>query len=280
MDQPYRRKYISRDFSEQDRASAAFAQKALGKMAHQNILLVVDRRELVRGCLTSWLSVSCSEFETVAIADVASFTEDARLVHAAAALVSAALVSRDGSRYLDEWSAEQVESLRANRPDLPIVMIVELEDTSTVDSLAERLGVQGYIPTSSSVKVAAAALRLIVAGGRYFPAVQNQRHPAALLSIDHTRRVVDRDSVTKLTPRENAVLNVLAVGAQNKIIAYQLGMSLSTVKAHVHSIIRKLHVRNRTEVVVVARTMQATATHPDQILLFASSAIPQVQVAG
>ena len=50
----------------------------------------------------------------------------------------------------------------------------------------------------------------------------------------------------------------LAVGAQNKIIAYRLGMSMSTVKAHMHSIIRKLRVRNRTEAVVAARAMELT----------------------
>jgi DNA-binding NarL/FixJ family response regulator len=235
----------------------------------------VERRELVRGFLTSWLSVSCSEFETVAIADIASFAGDARLVHAAAALVSAALVWKNGAKFLDVWSAEQVESLRVKRPDLPIVLIVESEDTSTVESLAERLGVQGYIPTSSTVKVAAAALRLIVAGGRYFPAVQSQRRPAAQLSIDQSRRAVEGHSFAKLTPRETAVLNVLAVGAQNKIIAYQLGMSLSTVKAHVHSIIRKLQVRNRTEVVVAARAMQAAAMEPSEIPVFASGAMAQ-----
>lgn len=67
--------------------------------------------------------------------------------------------------------------------------------------------------------------------------------------VDH------RFASARLTPREEAVLSVLASGAQNKIIAYQLSMSLSTVKAHVHSIIQKLKVRNRTEVVVAAQNM-------------------------
>ena len=52
------------------------------------------------------------------------------------------------------------------------------------------------------------------------------------------------------------VLELLMQGMANKIIAFRLGMSQSTVKVHVHSIIRKFNVRNRTEVAVTARSMQ------------------------
>lgn len=55
-----------------------------------------------------------------------------------------------------------------------------------------------------------------------------------------------------LTARERAVLELLGTGKPNKIIAYKLGMSLSTAKIHVHNIIRKLQVKNRTEAVIAA----------------------------
>ena len=59
-----------------------------------------------------------------------------------------------------------------------------------------------------------------------------------------------------LTPRELVVMELLAQGTANKIIAYRLGMSQSTVKVHVHNILKKLKVRNRTEAAVTARNMR------------------------
>lgn len=52
----------------------------------------------------------------------------------------------------------------------------------------------------------------------------------------------------KLTDRERKVLPLVAQGKQNKVIAEELAMSEHTVKLHVHHIIGKLGVRNRTEV--------------------------------
>jgi DNA-binding NarL/FixJ family response regulator len=71
----------------------------------------------------------------------------------------------------------------------------------------------------------------------------------------------------KLTPRELAVLHLLERGLSNKMIGKHLGMSPSTVKAHVHNIISKLNVRNRTEAAVAryARSAGANKTTADRI---------------
>lgn len=49
-----------------------------------------------------------------------------------------------------------------------------------------------------------------------------------------------------LTPRETEVLDLVAQGGQNKVIAHRLGLSEHTVKLHIHRIISKVGVRNRT----------------------------------
>jgi len=51
----------------------------------------------------------------------------------------------------------------------------------------------------------------------------------------------------ELTPREHEVLELVAVGAANKQIALNLGMTEHTVKFHLAGIFRKLDVTNRTE---------------------------------
>ncbi len=232
----------------------------------QDVLLVLEPRELVRGCLTLWLGAFCGEFETLGIADVETSTEDDRLARAAVALVRLGPVD-----HLDGRLDQQIERLRAISPNLPIAVMADLDDTGALENLLNRLAVQGFIPTSSSMKVAAAALRLVMAGGRYFPPVQRRNQAAAPAAPHALPRPVQDESLARLTPRETAVLNVLALGAQNKIIAFRLGMSLSTVKAHVHSIIRKLNVRNRTEVVVAARAMQGRELRPNDDAVFGAA---------
>ena len=60
----------------------------------------------------------------------------------------------------------------------------------------------------------------------------------------------DREPAEELTPRELEVLQQLAEGLPNKIIALNLGVSEHTVKFHTNSIFKKLGVRSRTEAVV------------------------------
>ena len=58
-----------------------------------------------------------------------------------------------------------------------------------------------------------------------------------------------------LSPRQLQVLRLLQQGKQNKTIAYELNMCESTVKVHVRHIMRKLHARNRTQVVIQTQQM-------------------------
>ena len=220
-----------------------------------NALLVVDRRPFVRGCLASWLGSFGEEFQTLAIADIETVTNNDALKQAAAVLFGF-----DRAETADQWLSSQIEWLRERCPDVPIALLLEATDVSNsraVASVVSRLAVQGYIPTSTSLEVAAAALRLVMAGGHYFPRLSHSAGSPELVSIGRTQPIVPSQGVAKLTPREDAVLSMLATGAPNKIIAYRLGMSISTVKAHVHSIIRKLNVQNRTEAVVAARASPA-----------------------
>lgn len=54
-----------------------------------------------------------------------------------------------------------------------------------------------------------------------------------------------------LTPRENDVLALLIEGKSNRQIALELGISTTTVKCHVSSILSKLGVESRTEAVAM-----------------------------
>src|SRR5262249_48880448 len=61
-----------------------------------------------------------------------------------------------------------------------------------------------------------------------------------------------RARVAALTPREMTVFSLVVRGRLNKQIAYELGTSIRTVKAHRSSIMKKLQVRSLAEAVTMA----------------------------
>jgi len=140
---------------------------------------------------------------------------------------------------------EWIRSLRAAYPLIPLLVISATEDVSLVRALIS-CGVAGFIPKSDSPAVIVQAVRLVLAGGTYAP--------LRLLQTSDTDRggSETEKTIAGLTSRQRDVLGQLAHGFPNKRIARELGMSESTVKAHLLAIYRVLAVRNRTEAGVAA----------------------------
>jgi DNA-binding NarL/FixJ family response regulator len=224
------------------------------RTTEHKLLLVVDRRAVIRGCLALWIGALDQDFEVVGIADITD-TAAADLLPRARAVI----FSTDNSLPSeDRWLGEQIGWVGVQRRDVPVVLICELHAAMPVEVLARRLHLSGYIPTSSSMELAQAALRVIIAGGRYLPPswCDGEAGVATMPSIPTP--VQSPRPALRLTPREQVVLELLERGLPNKVISDRLGMSPSTVKAHVHNIIAKLNVRNRTEA-AVARYAQPAA---------------------
>ena len=78
------------------------------------------------------------------------------------------------------------------------------------------------------------------------------------MSTQIARRVVEvfqqaapgGDATAGLSPREKEIVALLAKGHLYKEIASQLGISVETVRTHIHNTYEKLHVRSRTEAVM------------------------------
>ena len=89
-------------------------------------------------------------------------------------------------------------------------------------------------------------------------AIEQVHAGGAPMSMQIARKVVShfqqikmpQSDMEKLTKREQEILALLAKGYLYKEIADQLGISLSTVRAHLHTVYEKLHVQSRTEAVV------------------------------
>ncbi|MEJ0050953.1 MAG: response regulator transcription factor [Methylovirgula sp.] len=126
----------------------------------------------------------------------------------------------------------------------PFAVLADSEDIDEVLA-AFSLGVCAYIPTSVSFDVMTEAIKLGIAGGTYYP--------TCVFSVCALGRESKQDSMYALTPREIAVLDAVRQGRPNKVIAQELGISESTIKVHVHRIMKKLKVRNRTQAAMCAR---------------------------
>jgi DNA-binding NarL/FixJ family response regulator len=66
---------------------------------------------------------------------------------------------------------------------------------------------------------------------------------------------IARQSAPALTPTQLKVLHGVRSGLLNKQIAYDLGIAEATVKAHMTALMRKLNVRNRTQVAIKAQSL-------------------------
>ncbi|HEY6630817.1 MAG TPA: response regulator transcription factor [Rhizobiaceae bacterium] len=116
--------------------------------------------------------------------------------------------------------------------------------------------VRAILPMNVRLDIWLSVLRLMLCGGEYFPPeimFARSGSPARAYLVppgDGAARAGRQESdlrVTDLTSREIQVLEMAADGLQNKAIAADLGLSEHTVKVHLHNIISKLSVHNRTE---------------------------------
>ncbi|PHQ84872.1 MAG: helix-turn-helix transcriptional regulator [Thalassobium sp.] len=114
-----------------------------------------------------------------------------------------------------------------------------------------RVGQIGLLPMKLHVDSWLSVLRLLVCGENYVPADLMAQAPAVDAQTAHVpeNTAEDADAV-HLTEREMQVLRSAAEGKQNKIIADELKLSQHTIKLHMHHIIAKLGVHNRTEAAV------------------------------
>ena len=75
----------------------------------------------------------------------------------------------------------------------------------------------------------------------------------------HQRATYSRNAAAAtalgVSPRELEVLDQLASGAANKVIARRLGISPNTVKTHVARLLGKLEASTRTEAIAKARAL-------------------------
>jgi len=131
-----------------------------------------------------------------------------------------------------------------------IVVLSGEENPQLIRSIIDR-GAAGFIPKSSTQDILIAALKLILAGGVYIPAIAVNASPLAPESPSVSTESLE-EGINSLSQRQLEVLRRAVQGKSNKVIARELFIAEGTVKAHLSAAFRALGVSNRTEAVYAA----------------------------
>lgn len=134
---------------------------------------------------------------------------------------------------------EGIGALRRAAPAVPLIVFTGMADDDLLLKLVA-LPVNGFVAKTESPAVVMAAIELVLAGGRHFPA----RIAELALRRSGYNPIGNR---TRITARQHQVLQLLAAGRSNKEIAIALALSPATVKTHVAQSMAAVGAANRAE---------------------------------
>ncbi len=205
-------------------------------------LVIADDHPLFRGALREAVS---GLFDRAEIAEAGSFDDVAALLER----------DSDADLVLLDLSMPGVRGfsglmyLRAQYPSVPVIVVSATDDPAAIRRCIE-FGASGFIPKTLGVDDMRKAIESIIKGGIWTPPDVDLNSG----SDAETAELMSR--MATLTPQQVRVLMMLSEGLLNKQIAYQLGVSEATVKAHVSAILQKLGVESRTQAVIAAAKIE------------------------
>jgi NarL family two-component system response regulator LiaR len=138
---------------------------------------------------------------------------------------------------------QAIAQIKAENADARILVLSSFGESKSV-AAAMHAGAMGYLLKDSSPDDLFHAIRSVHRGNLVMPQA---------LAKDFMRPQPSAPATDQLTERELDVCRLLAQGRSNREIAETLFISATTVRAHVSSILTKLHVSNRTQAAMVAR---------------------------
>jgi two-component system, NarL family, nitrate/nitrite response regulator NarL len=148
-----------------------------------------------------------------------------------------------------------IAGLLAAAPTSKLLVVTGTQDDALLLDLLD-MGVAGFAPKTSNGSLIEAAIRLILAGGRYLPPrigdIAAARAESGGVPMQRDRGVAVAE---RLTDRQLDVLRLLAKGHSNKEIGRVLDLAPSTVKTHITHVFSVLGAVNRTDASIKAQQL-------------------------
>ena len=202
-------------------------------------VVLADDHPVVRSGLRALLD-SLAGYEVVAEAvDGEAAVRETQLTEPDVVLMDIRMPGLDG--------IEATRRIRAAVPGTAVLVLTMFDDDDTVFG-AMRAGAQGYLLKGAEQDEIDRAIRAVVAGEAIFSPGVAQRVLGYFASPPTAS-----DPFPELTAREREVLDLVAAGKRNQMIADELFLSPKTVANHISSIFVKLAVADRSAAIVRAR---------------------------
>lgn len=150
-----------------------------------------------------------------------------------------------------------IKRLRQSHPGSSIVVLVNEYEPEALLPLYKS-GVRAVIAKSCSLATVVSAVRLVIAGGTYYPEAMIDMlcMPVATdRAAAGAWRPLPIPAPWNLRPRQTSVLQLLLEGRSNHEIGMALGLRLGTVKNYVTAVLKHLGARNRVEAVLLAQQL-------------------------
>jgi len=147
---------------------------------------------------------------------------------------------------------EACRQIKQLSPNLPILVLTSHTQKAMINRIIE-LGVEGYCLKGAPSQTLILAIQSIAAGATWWDSAATSEIRAAFEGASSLTSGSDLNSSSPvLTRREQEILALIADGKTNQEIAQLLYIAPGTVRVHVHAILQKLDVRDRTQAAVIA----------------------------
>jgi two-component system, NarL family, nitrate/nitrite response regulator NarL len=201
-------------------------------------LVLIDDHPLVLNGLAQLLG-SDPDFEVVAMCGTAAEGLQAvETLHPDVLLLDLALP--------DESGLSVLRRLDPTKPPAVVVLTASQDEGELLD--AARLGARGIVLKAMAPRVLEQCVRAVHHGSQQL-VVEDDRLAQRLAQ----RRAAEAELESMLTAREIEILRLVALRLDNKEVADRLGISVGTVKIHLHHLYAKLRVDGRQELLQYLR---------------------------
>ncbi|MGF1591351.1 MAG: response regulator [Pleurocapsa sp.] len=142
---------------------------------------------------------------------------------------------------------EACRQIKQLHPNIPVLVLTSHFKKQLIEQLIA-VGASGYCLKGIKAETLILALRSVAAGASWWDAATTAEIRTAFKSTP----VKEKQENNLLTTRETEILALIAAGKSNSEIARQLHITIGTVRVHVHAILQKLEVHDRTSAAIMA----------------------------
>ncbi|MFB2880355.1 response regulator [Floridanema aerugineum] len=146
---------------------------------------------------------------------------------------------------------EACRRIKEQHSQLPVLVLTSHSQKPLIERLIAA-GAQGYCLKGIEAEVLILALRSVAAGASWWDQTVTAEIRAAFAANPPSDAKSSEALINPLTRREQEILALIAAGKSNQEIAELLYITIGTVRVHVHAILQKLEVRDRTQAAVLA----------------------------